>query len=75
MGKVVAKDEGITGDGGCRVWRERELEGIQVGDVCGMGEVGVGGRQRGGGRRAEGLQTEVEDCGRVCWQNVSKGNG
>lgn len=40
-----------------------------------MGEVGVGGRQRGGGRRAEGLQTEVEDCGRVCWRDISEGNG
>lgn len=32
-----------------------------------MGEVRVCGGESGGAGRAEGLQTEVEDCDAVCW--------
>lgn len=36
-----------------------------------MGEVRVRSRERGGTERAEGLQTEMENCGGVCWREAS----
>lgn len=73
MGEIVAKDEGVAGDGGSGARREGELEGVQVGCVCWVIEVRVGGGQGGGGWCTEGLKTHVKNCGCVCWWEVRKG--